>query len=179
MLGMRHRIRQRGGLRLGLLSVFALSAFACFPVLAGAADSSELEYRDAPPAEIEGKKRQKNRVTSPGTSDGSGQSATRPGSSDDRNADDGSSSDDSGGGKGDDDNRGSGASQNGKRGDEGGLATKPIDVAPTSTEDDGSSPLVPILIALAVLAAISIAAVAIRRRREGPGSDSPVPPEAS
>jgi hypothetical protein len=41
--------------------------------------------------------------------------------------------------------------------------------APASS-DDGSSPLVPILIAIAVLAAISIAAIMIRQRRQRDGS---------
>jgi hypothetical protein len=52
-------------------------------------------------------------------------------------------------------------------------------VANETASDDGgsSSPLVPILIAIAVLAAISIAAVVIRQRRRGPGT--PVSPNAS
>ncbi|HST69324.1 MAG TPA: hypothetical protein VLI94_06675 [Solirubrobacterales bacterium] len=39
-----------------------------------------------------------------------------------------------------------------------------------AASDDGSSPLVPILIAVAVLAAISIGAYYYRQRRQGPGS---------
>ena len=39
----------------------------------------------------------------------------------------------------------------------------------------GSSPLVPILIAISVLAAISLAAVMIRQRRQGGGSGTPAP----
>ena len=39
-----------------------------------------------------------------------------------------------------------------------------------NSSDDGSSPLVPILIAAAVLAAISIAALLIRQRRQRDGS---------
>jgi len=45
------------------------------------------------------------------------------------------------------------------------------------TSADGSSPLVPILIAVAVLAAISIGAYYYRQRRQGPGSS--VSPNAS
>ena len=49
-----------------------------------------------------------------------------------------------------------------------------------SAADDGSSsPLVPILIAIAALAAISIAAVVIRNRRQGDGPDTGVSPKAS
>jgi hypothetical protein len=44
--------------------------------------------------------------------------------------------------------------------------SSPVDAA----SDDGSSPLVPILIAVAVLAAISIGAYYYRQRRQGPGS---------
>lgn len=48
-----------------------------------------------------------------------------------------------------------------------------------SESDGGSSPLVPILIAIAVLAAISIGVVVMRQRRRGdPSSGSPVSPEA-
>jgi hypothetical protein len=50
-------------------------------------------------------------------------------------------------------------------------------VADTSSAEEGSSPLVPILIAIAVLAAISIGAFYYRQRRQGPGS--PVSPKAS
>lgn len=42
--------------------------------------------------------------------------------------------------------------------------------SPTDASDDGSSPLVPILIAIVVLAAISIGAYYYRQRRQGPGS---------
>ena len=45
------------------------------------------------------------------------------------------------------------------------------------TSDDGSSPLVPILIAVAVLAAISIGAYYYRQRRQDSGS--PISPKAS
>lgn len=44
--------------------------------------------------------------------------------------------------------------------------SSPVD----ASSDDGSSPLVPILIAVAVLAAISIGAYYYRQRRQGPGS---------
>jgi cobalamin biosynthesis Mg chelatase CobN len=50
---------------------------------------------------------------------------------------------------------------------------------PASHSSGGSSPLVPILIAIAVLAAISIGAVIYRQRRQdGGGSGSPVSPKA-
>jgi hypothetical protein len=172
MLGMDHRIRHLAGRGLGLLSMSALLAFACFPVLAQA-DSSELEYRDAPPAEFK-KTPNKNPANSPKTG---GQSATSPGSTGDSDSG-GKSNDESGAIAGQKDGGGKGGpgSQTGK-GDKSGVQPKAIGSIPTST-DDGSSPLAPILIALAVLAAISIGAVVMRRRREsGPGS--PVSPEAS
>lgn len=59
-------------------------------------------------------------------------------------------------------------------------ASEPTPVSNPETASDGgsSSPLVPILIAIAALAAISIAAVVIRQRRRG-GPGSPVSPNAS
>lgn len=45
--------------------------------------------------------------------------------------------------------------------------------------DDGSSPLVPILIAIAALAAISIATVMVRARRQRGEGGTPISPEAS
>lgn len=47
----------------------------------------------------------------------------------------------------------------------------------STASDDGSSPLVPILIAIAVLAAISIGTLVMRQRR-GSGGDS-ISPEAN
>lgn len=54
-------------------------------------------------------------------------------------------------------------------------------VANTQPADDGgsSSPLVPILIAVAALAAISVGAVLVRNRRQGGASDAGVSPKAS
>lgn len=50
-------------------------------------------------------------------------------------------------------------------------AARPLEVTPAAeTDDGGSSPLVPILIAVAVLAAISIGYFLYRQRRQGPGS---------
>lgn len=46
-----------------------------------------------------------------------------------------------------------------------------------ASDDDGSSPLVPILIAVAVLAAITIGGFYYRQRRQGSGS--PISPKAS
>ncbi|HEX5712313.1 MAG TPA: hypothetical protein VFX85_03250 [Solirubrobacterales bacterium] len=48
-----------------------------------------------------------------------------------------------------------------------------------ASSDDGSSPLVPILIAVAALAAISIAAVVIRQRRQRGGPGAQVSPKAT
>jgi hypothetical protein len=183
MLGMRHRIRHLAGRGLGLLSMSALLAFACFSAVPAYAacggDSSELEYCDAPAPEYE-KTPNKNRATSRKTG-GPGQSPTSPGSTDEGESGRKSSTDDQSGGV-PAHNDGGGKGGPGPQADKGDKSQKQppaIDATPTSTDDDGgSSPLVPILIALAVLAAISIGAVAMRRRRDSdPGS--PVSPEAS
>ena len=50
-------------------------------------------------------------------------------------------------------------------------------VSNASSDDGGSSPLIPILIAIAALAAISIGAVVFRQKRQSPGS--PISPKAS
>jgi hypothetical protein len=56
-----------------------------------------------------------------------------------------------------------------------------VSATPASSTDSsgGSSPLVPILIAIAALAAISIGAVMIRAKRQRDESGSSVSPEAS
>jgi hypothetical protein len=68
--------------------------------------------------------------------------------------------------------------------DQGVQKAKPINTlgepAGHSEEEGSSSPLVPILIAIVVLAAISIGAFYYRQRRQGSGSpDSPASPKAS
>jgi MYXO-CTERM domain-containing protein len=49
---------------------------------------------------------------------------------------------------------------------------QPGESQPSSTDSGGSSPLVPILIAVAVLAAISVGAVLVRQRRGSAGGVS-------
>ncbi len=51
--------------------------------------------------------------------------------------------------------------------------------ASESAADDSSSPLVPILIAIAALAAISIGVIVIRQRRQRDAPGAPVSPKAS
>jgi hypothetical protein len=58
-----------------------------------------------------------------------------------------------------------------------GSENKQVSDAQPASDDGGSSPLVPILIAIAALAAVSIGVVVMRNRRGG--SDSPVSPKAS
>jgi hypothetical protein len=73
---------------------------------------------------------------------------------------------------------GDGQAPNGSKPAGGVGEAKQISVAPVSeTSSDDSSPLVPILIAIAVLAAISIGAFFYRQRRQDAGS--PVSPKAS
>jgi len=71
---------------------------------------------------------------------------------------------------------GAGNAKNGKAGLGESQQVKP-GVNASSTEDESSSPLVPILIAIVVLAAISIGAFYYRQRRQGAGSS--VSPKAS
>jgi hypothetical protein len=71
---------------------------------------------------------------------------------------------------------GAGNAKNGVTGLADNQQVKP-GVNASSTEDNSSSPLVPILIAIAVLAAISIGAFYYRQRRQGAGSS--VSPKAS
>ncbi|HYP56059.1 MAG TPA: hypothetical protein VEQ41_07150 [Solirubrobacterales bacterium] len=182
MLGKPHRNQLPGGLRLGLLSVFALLAFACFPTLAVAdecdGDSSQIEYCDVPESEIDRREPHSDNKSGSGKTRDDGQSATPPGSDggDDGNRktgeDEGAGP---GGGKKDGDGKGGATKADKGKAGEGGLGSERLGLDPAS---DSSSPLVPILIALAVLAAISIGAVAMRRRRNDGDPGAPASPEA-
>lgn len=173
-----------GWARLGSVpfSVFALLAFAVFSPLAVAADSSEVpEYTDAPPP-IPKKSPPQKAPDGKDRADGGNQSSTSPGSPEDGSSEDESkrrdesgagagSKNDDGGGKG---GQGDPAAQKSEPGDKpiGSVGSEPI-------SHDDSSPLVPILIALAVLAAISIGIVTMRRRRQDADPGSSVSPGAS
>ncbi len=55
---------------------------------------------------------------------------------------------------------------------------KPVS-SPTEADDSSSSPLVPVLIAVAILAAISIGAVVLKQRRQRDEPDGAVSPKAN
>lgn len=118
------------------------------------------------------------------TGDGGGTAPANPphsgGSNEAGESDEGESSQQGGVAPGGDDGTGQG-----KAGGSANKATHPapksVTAKPASHSDDGgSSPLVPILIAIAVLAAISVAVVMIRQRRGRPGGPKPTAsPEAN
>jgi cobalamin biosynthesis Mg chelatase CobN len=165
--------------------VFALLAFLCLPAFALAEDSSEVEYRDDPPT-VTGKQSDGSHASSSGdggAKSGGSKSSTAPGDS-------------AGEPAGESSQEGAGAAAGGGGDGKGGSGGKPGDDGPAGksdvgsgkplatpgqasiSHDSGGSPLVPILIALAVLAAISIAVVVVRRRRQGTPGGSTVSPEA-
>jgi cobalamin biosynthesis Mg chelatase CobN len=167
-----------------LLSVLAVLAIACFPGLAQAEDNSGIQYEsDVPtvpshessnipsknksggtkaPSESESESEAKSSESSGGVatggSDDSGQGGGTPsGQSNQAGGGDGQKA------KNDAQNAGAGSIN----------AAQPLATTSDSagdTSDGGSSPLVPILIAVAVLAAISIGYFYYRQRRQGPGS---------
>jgi len=153
--------------------VLALLAFGCFPVLAHA-DSSGLQYQDAPPTVTGGTVNNGN-DPSAGTSDSGANSAGG-----------GSSAKNSSGSGGAGKNDGKGSGKQGSQGTDfnsgvgsGKSLGSEVEPAAAGEEDGGSSPLVPILIAIVVLAAISLGAVMYRRRHDGTSeSGSSVSPEA-
>lgn len=168
------------------LAVSALLAFAFFPGLAVAQDSSGVQYSDAPPTPT-GKSSQDDpaNASNADRADRSGQSSTGSGSTGDAKSRDGNREGDGGAaGKGGDDHgkggQGDGAGGSAAGGDRGGDkgAVTQADPSSAATDDGGSSPLVPILIALAVLGAISFGVVAMRKRGEDDDSGAPASPEA-
>jgi cobalamin biosynthesis Mg chelatase CobN len=164
-----------------LVSVLALLAFACFPVLAQAETVYENESTTLPGSVDKSPTQHKNPdspESSPkahdSTPDGGG--TEQPG---------GESSVGGGASKGNPSTPGGVGNTQGKDGEGAKVANeqpggsvqdaKPLPTT-TAADDDSSSPLVPILIALAVLAAISVGAVLYRQRR---GDGSRFSPNAS
>lgn len=171
----------------------ALFAFALFPAFAQA-DSGELQYSDAPPTATGGKEPSGRKAPAKSSSSSSGGASAPSSTADsaDSGPSDGSSSSDdasggSGGGGAGDKGGGDGGTGQGSRDDaasgvSGSPAQSPAQtVAPSaSTEDDGgSSPLVPILVAILALAAISFGAMMLKQRRRKDTSAARVSPKAS
>jgi cobalamin biosynthesis Mg chelatase CobN len=179
-----------------VISLIALLALACVPALAQAecTDSSckqyEVEIPTAGGKEGKPKKeREANEEPAAEASSNGGKNKEKtssPAEADSKEAEEGKGAappgngGNHGGGNGA--NQGKGGSSSGK-GSEGLGGAKQVGGTetgkPASHSSGGSSPLVPILIAIAVLAAISIGAVIYRQRRQdGGGSGSPVSPKA-
>jgi cobalamin biosynthesis Mg chelatase CobN len=169
--------------------VLALLALACLPVLAQA-DSSGIQYGDAPPtATTHGSEIPSRSGGSPAHSSGTGggnsasHHSTTSGSSEEgpskeseaTTAANGSANDGNGGNDG---SHGQGNPGKGAK-NEALSGAKPLSSNSATQDDGGSSPLVPILIAVAVLAAISIGVVVTRQHRRRGGPDARVSPEAS
>jgi cobalamin biosynthesis Mg chelatase CobN len=183
-----YRILRLGHRGLVPLAVSAILAFALFPGLAVAQDSSGVQYSDAPPTPT-GKSSQDDPANASNVdrADRSGQSSTGSGSTGDAKSRDGNREGDGGAaGKGGDDpgkggqGDGAGGTAGGDGDDRGGdeRAVTQADPSSAAADDGGSSPLVPILIALAVLGAISFGIVAMRKRGEDDDSGVPASPEA-
>src|ERR1700709_821741 len=185
MHGMRHHPTTRSGHSfLGLLSVLALLALACFVPMAQA-DSSGIEYRDATPSptgEIPTKEapakisKDKGGAPNPGDSKNTGESEK---DSSGEEANSGGVTGTNGGGT----NQGNPGSQQGNPGKLSpagkiALAKSLGNEAAGESSDSGSSPLVPILIAIAAVMAIAIAVVVMRQRRHRGGPDGHVSPGA-
>lgn len=150
-------------------------------MFAQAQSSAEVEYQDAPPT-VPGhaggsdanREPSAHKANSGGGGGGSGAAGGGSGK--------GGSSDKAGNGPGGEGGR---QGSQGQHRDGGSDATGPgqgaqaAAIEPASEDDGGSSPLVPILIAIAVLAAISIGVVVIRQRRGQDASPgTPASPEA-
>jgi cobalamin biosynthesis Mg chelatase CobN len=184
-----HRTPGWGRSSFSLLSVLALLAFACFPIGASA-DSSAYEYENAIPSPTGGH----GNTATPGGSTGgtaaaggaagaAASNATGAGTASGDGAGKASAGKDgsTGGGKGAgkrDGGNGSSTSQPGGQasGSLSNASPLPGEVA-SSESGGGSSPLVPILIVIAILGAISVGVVMLRQRRQQSGS--PVSPKAS
>jgi hypothetical protein len=168
-----HRIRHSHGRSLGLpavavVSVLALLASACFPVLAQAETVYTPEQTTIPGGQT-GTAPIKHKNLNPHESSPQATSSVVPGGGGSGNlspeyvkSQNGASNESSGSGSG------QGQSKQGNGPSHPGGNVQTATPVPSSTEagEGSSSPLVPILIAVAVLAAISIGAVLLRQRRQ-------------
>jgi hypothetical protein len=168
----RQGTRGSGRSALVLLSVLALLALACFPVLAQA-DSGTIEYDPSLPSD--GGAKQNENIAKSSESPKSGGAEAPPGGGTSEGYVEQAPPSSEGQGNPNAGKAGGPSQGSPDKGNNPPGKTKVQPAAPhvqstPNSSDDGSSPLVPILIAAAVLAAISIAALLIRQRRQRDGS---------
>jgi hypothetical protein len=186
MLGSRHHQAHAWNRSFSsLLSVLALLAFACLPVAANA-DSSGVEYGNETPSAY-GSHKSTPTVVGGAEEGGKAHSSSEAGGAGGGSGSGGSSGGNAGTGSGNgaggvEGGNGSSNPQHANGGSEaeGEVGLQQI-ASPTGSESDdgGSSPVVPILIALALLAAVSAGIVIMRQRRQpDPRPDSPAAPKA-
>jgi hypothetical protein len=187
-VGKRHRPAPKLGHLAALMSVIAL-ALACFPVLAQAecTSSSCVQYTDAIPKAEGGNTPTHHHPQTPAkasnTGNGGGAEPSHsPGSKEAGRSEEGSSPKEGavapgqGGGNTGQSSPGTSAKGGAEKAMHPGNQSVPTS---KSTDGGGSSPLVPILIAIAVFAAISVAAVMVRQRRQRRGPTATASPEAN
>jgi cobalamin biosynthesis Mg chelatase CobN len=160
--------------------VLAVLAIACFPGLAQAEDNSGIQYEtDVPTVPSHESSNIPSKNKSGGTNAPSESESEASKSDTPSGGATGGGGDDSGQGGGTPSGQSNQAgggdgqkTQNGSQNSGNINAAQPLEVEPAAAETDsdgGSSPLVPILIAVALLAAISIGYFVYRQRRD-PGS---------
>jgi cobalamin biosynthesis Mg chelatase CobN len=184
MHGMRrHPSRSSAQPVFALLSVLALLAFACFPVLAQAEESSGTQYETAVPTVTGHTTPPKGGGTSAHTSNTPNGGTTGGGTSGSESSggpSSGTNPSTAGSGGTGQSNPGNGSTGTHPQGNAGLSNGSQVGGSGQQTSaDDSSSPLVPILIAIAALAAISIAVVVIRQRRQRRSPGAQVSPKAS
>jgi cobalamin biosynthesis Mg chelatase CobN len=160
--------------------VLAVLAIACFPGLAQAEENSGIQYESEVPTVPS---HQSSNI--PSNNKSGGTDAPSQSESDSEASSSGTPAGGTGGGNsgqgggtpsGQSSQGGGGGGQTADSGSQNAAgnvdAAQPLSVAPAAetSSDDGSSPLVPILIAVAILAAISIGYFVYRQRRQGSGS---------
>jgi cobalamin biosynthesis Mg chelatase CobN len=163
--------------------VVALLAFFCAPALA-LADSGEIQYEEVTPT-VTGEKNPPPRHHEPtahpsvvtGGAQAPGSEASNSGSAKAEPSTGGQTPatvNATGAGKGS-----RGHDSTGAQGQPGQDQSPGASKAAAQSDDGGSSPLIPILIAILVLAAISIGVVVLRAKRQQSGSGASVSPKAS
>ncbi len=192
-VGKRHRRAPQWAHLSLLMSVIAL-ALVCFPALAQAecTSSSCVQYTESipkPEGENTPQTHQKTPAKASKTGKDGGSQPSQPGDSKSTKEAEGSEEGEAsekegavGGGNGGGNGQGKpggSAHEGGQQAMHPGAQSKSSVPASNSSDGGGSSPLVPILIAIAVLAAISVAVVMIRQRRQRGGPSATASPEAN